>query len=116
MRLAARLSSGSLKRCQRETGTRQFYKWQQYFAEEDQREIERTEKWEHYLARFMALFLQANGVKTATEKDCLIKFQVTKAKKETAPVTLEQRIKESKAFWKSFFAVHDSVSAKSPKG
>jgi hypothetical protein len=109
MKLASRLHSGSLARCQRETGARQFVKWLRFFQEEDVKEIERTEKWEHYAARIAARILQAAGVKDAKESDEVIKFQVSHPKTKEEPVTKEQRVKESKAFWSMFFAVHKGV-------
>lgn len=105
MRLASRLHSGSLARCQRETGARQFVKWLAFFREEDEREVGRTEKWEHYAARLSALILSANGRKV-TEEEMLIKFRFGDPERLAKPPTKEERTRQAKTFWSAFFAAH----------
>lgn len=111
MRLATRLQSGSLIRCQRETGARQFIKWKKFFQDEDIAEAERVEKWEHYAARISSLLTASMGQKVS-EKDMLIPFKVELkgAPVQERKVTKEERIAEAKSFWGAFFAVHGTES------
>jgi hypothetical protein len=111
MRLATRLHSGSLIRCQRETGARQFVKWQTFFQDEDRQEIEKREKWEYYAARLSSLILCSMGQKV-TDEQMLIGFksQGIQEKPVEKVVTKEERIKEAKAFWGAFFEAHKPVS------
>ena len=121
MRLTLRLHSGSLARCQAETGPRQFTKWMRYFEREDAREIEKTEKWEHYLAQISALLYRLCGAKDVTNEQMLIKFKAEGAstvKPKEEVVTKEQRIKEAHAFWGAFMAAHgaDKKTLKRSRG
>ena len=120
MIVASRLGM-SLQRCQQETTASEFYRWLKFFHEQDiekeKLEWERVQKWEHYIARLIAV-VKSYFCKGVREQDEIIKFTMspmsakTSEKTSEKPVTKEQRIKEAKSFWGAFFKVHSSVKDK----
>lgn len=101
----------SLQRCQQETTATEFHKWQLFLAEQKKDEIERTEKWEHYIAKVCALIRACwGGDKNATVEQDIIKFKCTiPILDKPVKVTKEQRVKEARSFWDMFFGVHKVI-------
>jgi len=109
MTVASRLGM-SLQRCQQETTATEFIKWLSFIreekADEEKSQWERTQKWEYYAARLIAT-VKSVFQKGVREQDEIIMFKMTTAQEKH--VTKEERVKEAKSFWSSFFATCQTV-------
>ncbi len=119
MTLASRLGM-SVDRCQQETPATKFWKWLQFIQEEQ----ERPDWMDYYLAQ---IAFEIAKIRCMFLKDpkpiCLGDFLIRKpgqaGKVVVVPekiVTKKERIKEAKAYWGAFFAVHKAVQPSLKKG